>query len=80
MKKRYIFSAVGLVGAGAMVTYFARNMMNNNEQASTIKNAGIPDEVNNKALSQFENAKMVSEGSQYGVQYYNELRENQLEQ
>ncbi|GAB3068191.1 hypothetical protein [Virgibacillus ainsalahensis] len=44
----------------------------NNETNSTFENAGVPDQSENKELSQLENAKMVSEGSQFGVQYYNE--------
>lgn len=36
------------------------------------ENAGMPDQSADNELDQLENAKMVSEGSQFGVQYYNE--------
>ena len=39
-----------------------------------LEDAGIPDQVGNGDLANMENAKMVSEGSQYGVSYYNEVR------
>lgn len=48
---------------------------------STFEDAGVPDQSENKSLEQLENAKMVSEGSQFGVQYYNEYKnKNELEQ
>lgn len=37
----------------------------------TVVQAGIPDQVDREDIAQLENAKMVSEGSQYGVNYYN---------
>ena len=42
---------------------------------STLEEAGIPDQLDRFDLAQIENAKMVSEGSQYGVNYYNEMQE-----
>ncbi|CDO02364.1 protein YbyB [Oceanobacillus picturae] len=42
----------------------------------TFEDAGAPDQSGDKDLAQFENAKMVSEGSQFGVQYYNEHKNN----
>src|SRR5690625_391140 len=42
---------------------------------STLEEAGIPDQVRHSDVSQMENANMVSEGSQYGVHYYNEVRD-----
>lgn len=41
----------------------------------TLEDAGKPDQSSEKDLAQLENAKMVSEGSQFGVQYYNENKE-----
>lgn len=46
---------------------------------TTLEDAGRPDQTNNKDLAQFENAKMVSEGSQFGVNYYNEVKANIVE-
>lgn len=35
--------------------------------------AGAPDQMEQTELDDFENSKMVSEGSQFGVQYFNEF-------
>ena len=92
MKKRYL--AIG-ISLGAVASYLLvdednRNMLvknvqsifnkwKNNDEGTLLENAGIPDQIENTELSQLENAKMVSEGSQYGVQYYNEVMENESE-
>lgn len=39
----------------------------------TMKKAVAPDQMEVKDLADIENSKMVSEGSQFGVQYVNEL-------
>ncbi|MFD2639626.1 hypothetical protein [Piscibacillus salipiscarius] len=41
------------------------------EQTDPIEKAGKPEEV-----SHHEDSKMVSEGAQFGVQYYNEVKED----
>ncbi|WP_368654693.1 hypothetical protein AB4Y30_06595 [Ornithinibacillus sp. 4-3] len=41
------------------------------QEYPTVVQAGIPDQVDREDIAQLENAKMVSEGSQYGVNYYN---------
>ncbi|WP_246202543.1 hypothetical protein [Virgibacillus doumboii] len=91
MKKRYLASAVGAIGAGA-AGYLLRNegnrnklkekaqlavdkMKNSNQENSTFEDAGVPDQAPNKDAAQLENSKMVSEGSQFGVKYYNEVKE-----
>ena len=78
MKKRYIVSLLGAL-ASAGVGYYLKNK---NEGASTqnqivdpMVNAGIPDQVDNYEEAQLENSKMVSEGSQFGVNYFNEIAE-----
>jgi len=92
MKKRYILSAVGAIGAGYLLTnkekreklkdnvkFYAKKLQNNNTDDffnTTLEDAGRPDQTTNRDLAQFENAKMVSEGSQFGVNYYNEVKEN----
>lgn len=43
---------------------------------SVLEEAGIPDQLDRIDLAQLENAKMVSEGSQYGINYYNEIQED----
>ncbi|WP_010097919.1 hypothetical protein [Ornithinibacillus scapharcae] len=80
MKKRYVVSAIGLGIAG----YLLGTKKSNNhgptteprdlEVDLTFSNAGKPDQVDDLELDQLENAKMVSEGSQFGVQYYNNIK------
>lgn len=44
---------------------------------SALEEAGIPDQLDHQGdLSLLENAKMVSEGSQYGVHYYNMIQDD----
>ncbi|MFD2925381.1 hypothetical protein [Halobacillus naozhouensis] len=91
MKKRWIFTAVG-AAAGGTLAYFMKdednrqrvkdkaktvqaNFMQDGQKADMpVEEAGQPEEVSN-----MENSKMVSEGSQFGVQYYNELTEKERE-
>ena len=47
------------------------------KQYSTLEEAGIPDQLDRADLAQVENSKMVSEGSQYGVHYYNMYQEEE---
>lgn len=90
MKKRYLLSLATLAGAGIMYqkqraksNHFdtmARSKIALGPNAhldETIKDAGIPDQVEVGDASQLENSKMVSEGSQFGVQYYNELTDRE---
>lgn len=76
MKKRYIITA-GVAGAlGATVAgRYLKNRNENEKINTTFEDAGIPDQTSSMDLAQFENAKMVSEGSQFGVNYYNEMKE-----
>ncbi|HLR62251.1 MAG TPA: hypothetical protein VK097_07405 [Lentibacillus sp.] len=95
MKKRYIASAAGAIGAG-ITGYLLRNEENRNtfkskvinsaekirnmnkedQLDSTFEDAGAPDQAESKAPAQLENSKMVSEGSQFGVNYYNKVKED----
>jgi hypothetical protein len=83
VKKRYIVSALGVGVAGYLMgTRKATNHTSINETSEidedlTLYNAGKPDQVDDLELDQLENAKMVSEGSQFGVQYYNNIKENE---
>ncbi|HLS09210.1 hypothetical protein [Lentibacillus sp.] len=94
MKKRYIVSVAGAVGAG-ITGYLLKNQDSRNklktkvkkgtdklwnisreEQTdSTLEDAGVPDQAATNDPAQLENAKMVSEGSQFGVEYYNQVKE-----
>ncbi|ALX47349.1 hypothetical protein [Lentibacillus amyloliquefaciens] len=98
MKKRYMASAAGAVGAG-IAGYFLRNGQsrekvkvqlktaadkikngkNEKDAESTLEDAGAPDQTRSKDAAQMENSKMVSEGSQFGVNYYNEVKEEKNE-
>jgi len=95
MKKRYLFSLAAIAGTSllyrkkrAREDHFDKIAKSKVEQGDhthleeTIRDAGIPDQTGEKDLAQLENAKMVAEGSQFGVQYYNELkdRENKLKE
>lgn len=90
MKKRLIFSAFGAVAGGvSALTYVLKDdekrqalkekvrsytplyKQKQDAQSSSIEKAGKPD------LDQPENADMVAEGSQFGVQYFNKVKEDE---
>jgi hypothetical protein len=91
MKKRNIITAVGasVLGAGAAgyllmndnqkekIKHSVKQVLNNQteNEESSFEKAGQPDQIDYRDESDLENAKMVSEGSQFGVQYYNEQKE-----
>jgi len=85
MKKRYVVPLVG-VAAAAGVTYLMRNRKNEGslDSVKTVEDsfvqAGLPDQVDRLDDAQLENAKMVSEGSQFGVQYFTEAAEGKVEE
>lgn len=92
MKKRNIITAIsaGIIGAGA-ASYILLNdtqkskikeSVNNltkqmDPSESTFEKAGHPDQMDMRDTADLENAKMVSEGSQFGVQYYNEKKQEE---
>lgn len=81
MKKRYIIPIAGAlasVGVGYMLK--GRNNSSQTTLKETLTNAGKPDQVDSYEHDQLENAKMVSEGSQFGVQYYNRVSDNVMEE
>lgn len=73
-----------IVGAAAALgTTLVMKMRNSDESTTlmhTMRNAGEPDQVDRLELDQLENAKMVSEGSQFGVQYYSDAKEEVLDE
>lgn len=81
MKRKIAISAIGITGvlgaaaAGYLLNDKARKKQNK-PMEQTFEFAGVPDQSGKVDLAQLENAKMVSEGSQFGVQYYNEMKEN----
>ncbi|MFC4556976.1 hypothetical protein ACFO3D_01980 [Virgibacillus kekensis] len=95
MRKRYIASAIGATGAGIAgyllrnennrsklkqrAKYYSDKVRSKNSSDHTLEEAGIPDQMSEYDTEQFENSKMVSEGSQFGVEYYNEVKNNKKE-
>lgn len=93
MKKRWIYSAVGAASAGAAMyvlkdekrrndlkerakslsTTVQNSIQKDNQDDLPVEKAGVPE------VDHTENTKMVDEGSQFGVQYYNELQEEEKE-
>lgn len=81
MKKRYIISLISIFGViGICLKRFLPERLSNKDNfALSIEKAGIPDQMDIKTETQLENSKMVSEGSQFGVQYFNEIAEEQIQ-
>ncbi|MFS0672308.1 hypothetical protein [Ornithinibacillus sp. 179-J 7C1 HS] len=83
MKKRYLVSALGvgvagyLMGTKRVKKHPSSEVEREIDEDLTFFNAGKPDEVDDLETDQLENAKMVSEGSQFGVQYYNNIKETE---
>jgi len=80
LKKSVVIPALGLgaltaVGLGFVLKNNRNDKYENGTISHSLANAGIPDQMEREDESQIENAKMVSEGSQFGVQYFNEMSE-----
>lgn len=73
MNKKLVLIASGIGALSGGLATLALNKKTKNSNL-TIEKAGNPDQIESKALAELENSKMVSEGSQFGVQYYNELK------
>lgn len=93
MKKRYVLSAIAAFGTARMFLKRKKRrerlmddvaeMRYKNELGENISHsidaAGKPDQSEEHNLEQLENAKMMAEGSQFGVQYYNDLKSREPE-
>ena len=87
MRKRWLFTAVGAV-AGGTLAYLLKDEENRQQvkdKARTVqgkfgnsKNMPI-EEAGKPETADLDNSDMVAEGSQFGVQYYNELTEKERE-
>lgn len=75
MKKRWLFTVLGTMSMFMLMAFARRNKGSSFEEYFPLKSAGKPDQTERADDTQLENSKMVSEGSQYGVKYYNELAE-----
>lgn len=82
-----MFTAVGAVAGGA-IAYLLKDEENRTRVADKAKSlkdnygqkSDLPiQEAGKPEVSNLENADMVAEGSQFGVQYYNELTEKERE-
>lgn len=73
MRNRYILSAIGL---SAVIGFVVTKMFQrkSGKGHTLIEDAGIPDQLDHQDPAQLSKADMVSEGSVYGVQYYNEVK------
>lgn len=60
-----------------MLAYFLKSRYKAKQQPTgfvrTFSKAGAPDQMEQTEMDDFENSKMVSEGSQFGVQYFNKF-------
>lgn len=85
MKNKLIISSTSAI-AGMALGYMLKGTVDNfnnghedaNQLKQVIEKAGNPSEIESIEHEQLENAKMVSEGSQFGVQYYNEYRDENI--
>ncbi|MBM7572239.1 hypothetical protein [Aquibacillus albus] len=79
MKKRVLYSAIGVISAGTITLLLSvkgkreellhkidsfKEKVNKADSRLPIEEAGIPEK------DSLENARMVAEGSQFGVRYY----------
>lgn len=79
MNKGYVLG-VGSVILGTVIGFMVasqKKLKDNAPKPDNLKLAGVPDQLEKEDLEQLENAKMVSEGSQFGVKYYNEVKEDE---
>lgn len=72
MRKSYLLPIIiGFITLGLSYYVLSKSGKGTTDFTKTLRQAGKPDQIENEDLAQLENAKMVSEGSQFGVQYYN---------
>ena len=82
MNNKYLMATfMGIVTFFATYFILSKDDKAENERFDTsLEKAGIPGQVDNKDHAEAENADMVSEGSQFGVQYFNHLPESKKEE
>ncbi|MBN9652709.1 hypothetical protein J0K78_00430 [Halobacillus sp. GSS1] len=87
MRKRWIFTAIG-AAIGGTLAYFLKDEDNRQQvkdkaksfQSNFGKTEDLPvEEAGKPETASLDNSDMVAEGSQFGVQYYNELTEKERE-
>lgn len=72
MKNILFISLIG-VSLYVVIQRMARKDKETTSISHTIKKAVAPDQMKGTEIDDLENSKMVSEGSQFGVQYVTEL-------
>ncbi|WP_370551070.1 hypothetical protein [Halobacillus sp. GSS1] len=87
LRKRWIFTAIG-AAIGGTLAYFLKDEDNRQQvkdkaksfQSNFGKTEDLPvEEAGKPETASLDNSDMVAEGSQFGVQYYNELTEKERE-
>lgn len=81
MKRMYMIPLICVITVTSfkcILTYMENCRRKEEAFAKTLEKAGIPDQMDINDETQMENAKMVSEGSQFGVHYFNEFAEEQM--
>lgn len=77
MKNRWLYTLLGTLSMVVVFFITRKNRRLSLNNYFPLKNAGKPDQADRVDDTLLENSKMVSEGSLYGVQYYNEMAEEQ---
>lgn len=75
IKKMIIPVTIGAISAGTIIIWYLLEKRNKvDSKLITIAKAAIADQLDIYEDDHFENTKMMSEGSHYGIDYYNERR------
>lgn len=72
----YLITIVVAVSLGAFLLTrmaFSKGKAEETNFVRTLSKAGAPDQLKQTEIDDLENSKMVSEGSQFGVQYFNKF-------
>lgn len=77
IKKLIIPLTLGAISVGTLASfYLIKSRKKINTEELTVAKAAFPDQLDIYEDDHFENTKMMSEGSHYGIDYYNEIRED----
>jgi len=75
MLKKYVPLILAVVSGGLLVfAYVLKKQNEADTKATTIAKAAMADQLDIYEDDHFENTKMMSEGSHYGIDYYDDLR------
>jgi hypothetical protein len=81
VKKEYVLPIISSLLTLGMYCLLKRKDDNPSQDSFylTLEKAGHPDQLEGNEIDELENSKMVSEGSQFGVQYYNKTSKAERE-